>query len=208
VGPLPKPERRGTDREAPVRRDETATVTDERSDEIAVRAETPADAASIRTVVREAFGSDAEADLVDAIRRSPGWIPELSLVETVDGDVVGHVLVSHATLVTPTGDRRDVAMLSPLAVAPRHHRRGIGAALVRAVTALADARGEPLVVLEGSPAYYARFGFEHAAPLGIVLPLPSWAPSEAGQVLRLAAYDPALTGSVEYPAAFDGVIEH
>ena len=64
------------------------------------------------------------------------------------------------------------------------------------------------MVLEGDPAYYARFGFEHAKPLGIELPLPDWAPSEAGQVALLDAYDaddPSLRGAAVYPAAFDGV---
>jgi hypothetical protein len=40
-------------------------------------------------------------------------------------------------------------------------------------------------------------------PLGLHINLPSWAPSEAGQVLRLHNYDPSLRGRVVYPAAFD-----
>ena len=30
-----------------------------------------------------------------------------------------------------------------------------------------------------------------------------WAPAEAGQILRLTNYDPALRGAVIYPPAFD-----
>ena len=82
---------------------------------------------------------------------------------------------------------------------------GIGAALVRSVTDLADRRGEPLVVLEGDPRYYSRFGFEPAATHGITLPLPDWAPTEAAQVLRLGHDDPRLRGTVVYPEAFDGL---
>ncbi|MSO78131.1 MAG: hypothetical protein EXQ79_00810 [Acidimicrobiia bacterium] len=77
----------------------------------------------------------------------------------------------------------------------------MGSALVRDVTARADARGERLVVLEGSPLYYPRFGFEPSAPLGIHITLPSWAPPEAAQVLRLAKYDPSIRGRVVYPPA-------
>ena len=68
--------------------------------------------------------------------------------------------------------------------------------------------GMDLVLLEGSPDYYGRLGFEPAARHGIEMPLPDWAPREAAQVRRLGAYDPAdptLRGSVVYPAAFDGV---
>ena len=78
---------------------------------------------------------------------------------------------------------------------------------MRAVTARADVRGEPLVVLEGSPLFYARLGFEHAAPHGIDITLPSWAPPEAAQVLRLRNYDASLRGRVVYPPAFDEVTE-
>jgi putative acetyltransferase len=128
-------------------------------------------------------------------------------VAELDGRVVGHVMVSGAALRNDSGDRT-ISMLSPLAVDPDHHGAGIGGALVRAVTAIADERGEPLVVLEGSPRYYARFGFVHSVPHGIELPLPDWAPAEAAQVLLLRAYDPhdpTLRGRVVYPAAFDGV---
>jgi hypothetical protein len=48
---------------------------------------------------------------------------------------------------------------------------------------------EPLIVLEGSPGYYSRFGIEYAVPFGITIELPDWAPPEAVQVLRLSRYD-------------------
>jgi putative acetyltransferase len=105
----------------------------------------------------------------------------------------------------PRGTSHRVALLSPLAVDPAHQRDGIGGALVREVCARADAAGDPLVVLEGSPAYYPRFGFVDARTHGITLPLPDWAPPEAGQVLPLTADDPAITGRVVYPPPFEGV---
>jgi putative acetyltransferase len=174
---------------------------------LVVRPERAGDHDAIRQVVAAAFGSAAEADLVERIRASSEYVPELALVAELDGRVVGHVMVSGAALRNDSGDRT-ISMLSPLAVDPDHHGAGIGGALVRAVTAIADERGEPLVVLEGSPRYYARFGFVHSVPHGIELPLPDWAPAEAAQVLLLRAYDPhdlTLRGRVVYPAAFDGV---
>ena len=74
---------------------------------------------------------------------------------------------------------------------------------MRAVIAAAEERGEPLVVLQGHPGYYPRFGFEWSVPLGITLDLPDWAPREAGQVLRLGSYDASIRGKVVYPSAFD-----
>ena len=172
-----------------------------------LRPEHPSDHDAIRRVVADAFGSDAEADLVDRIRVSPEYAPEMALVAELDGEIAGHVMISGATIRNDAGDT-PIVMLSPLAVAPREQRIGIGSALVRAAATRADQRGEPLVVLEGSPAYYARFGFEAAAAFGIELPLPDWAPAEAAQVLRLSSFDPhdhARRGRVIYPSAFDGL---
>lgn len=173
--------------------------------ELTVRPEEDRDWAVIAEVVTSAFGSPLEARLVEAIRRSDDYIPSLALVATLDGVVVGHVMVSGALLVDGAGSHR-IATLAPLAVAPSHHRRGIGGALVRAVVAGADALGEPLIVLEGSPSYYGRFGFEPAAICGIRINLPDWAPEEAAQVRKLGAYRSELRGLVTYSAAFADVI--
>lgn len=175
--------------------------------DVSIRAERPEDQRAIFAVVEAAFGSAIEARLVDLIRDSPNFVPELSLVAEVDGSIVGHVMVSHVAL--HDGDEQHrVCSLAPLAVAPEFHGRGVGGALVRAVAARVDERGEPLIVLEGSPAYYSRFGFESSVAHGIRITLPEWAPAEAAQVLRLRNDDPAIRGLVVYPPAFDVAAEH
>lgn len=172
-----------------------------------IRPEAPNDLDRIDEVVTAAFGSAAEAELVRRIRASPEFVPEMALVAEDEGEVVGHVMISGAVLRHDDGERR-IVMLSPLAVVPERQRQGIGGELIRAVVALADQRGEPLVVLEGSPDYYPRFGFQPASPHGITVPIPDWAPPDAAQVTLLAAYDPAdptLRGHVVYPPSFDGL---
>lgn len=175
-------------------------------DGVRYRAERSEDHRAISDVVAAAFGSHAEAELVGDIRASECFIAELSMVAETDERLVGHVMVSYATLLDQEGERR-IAMLSPLAVEPAFQRRGIGSALVRTVTANADALGEPLVILEGSPRFYGRLGFEHSLRYGIQITLPSWAPPEAAQVLRLSNYTPSVRGRVKYPVAFDRFIE-
>lgn len=172
-----------------------------------VRPETVADHPAIDVVVSAAFGGDVEVELVRRIRASDLYRPELALVAEIDGRIVGHVMVSGTTLAHDAGERT-IAMLSPLAVAPDVQRQGIGGALVRDVTDRAAAMGEPLVILEGGPRYYSRFGFVHSVTRGIHIDLPDWAPAEAAQVLLLPAYDPddpSLRGHVVYPPAFDGL---
>jgi putative acetyltransferase len=170
-----------------------------------IRRECVGDFEAIRRVVAAAFKSPVEAELVDRIRASPEYMPELALVAELDGEVVGHVMITGALIRNDVGDRA-IAMLSPLAVDPVHQRHGIGGDLVCAVVALADERGEPLVVLQGSAKFYSRFGFEYSTPRGIDMHLPHWAAPESAQVILLTAYDAAdasLKGMVVEPAAFD-----
>lgn len=170
-----------------------------------IRVERPDDVDAIATVVAAAFGSPFEAQMVADIRASGDFVPELSLVAEHDGEIVGHVLVSSVALHDGDNHHR-VPCLSPLAVVSTHERQGIGSALVRDVVARVDALGEPFVVLEGSPAYYGRLGFEYSVPFGVHITLPDWAPPEAAQISRLSHYDPAIRGLVVYPkAALDAI---
>jgi putative acetyltransferase len=170
--------------------------------DVLVRPEEPADREEVARVVATAFRSEAHARLVEALRASPGFVPSLSLVAVGDRRVVGHVMISLVALVGRDGSEQEVPCLSPLAVDPDAQRRGVGSALVLAVTGAAAAQGKQLVVLEGDPAYYGRFGFEPAAPHGIEIDLPSWAPPEAAQVLRLRTDGPLPAGRVVYPPPF------
>jgi putative acetyltransferase len=168
---------------------------------VTVRPEADADRDAIAAVNTAAFGQPDEARLVEAIRTSDRFVPELSLVAVADGRVVGHILVSYVDLIGD--DVRGVLQLAPMAVAPERQSQGIGGALVRAALAAADRLGELLVVVVGHPMYYPRFGFEPAERFGIEPPEPL--PAGVFMVAPLAAYDPAVRGRVRYPPAFDSV---
>ncbi len=176
---------------------------------ISFRLEQPSDHVAIRQVVAAAFGSEAEAGLVEAIRASEHYRPELALVAELEGDIIGHIMISGCTIAAEQG-RRPIVMLSPLAVAPEYQGKGVGGSLVRCALDRAEAGGEPLVILEGAPRYYGRFGFEAASEHGLTVHVPDWAPPEAGQVVLLSGYHQLddsqkgeLRGDVVYPEAFD-----
>ncbi len=129
---------------------------------IAIRVERPDDRARSLEIEREAFGSDEEAAIVVAVRDLDG---SFALV-AVDGDVVvGHVQMSRAWI----GDI-DVLSLGPIGVAPPRQGEGIGSALVRAALGAAGERGEHVVMLLGSPAFYGRFGFRPGSEWGLSNP--------------------------------------
>jgi len=161
-----------------------------------VRRERPGDVAAARDVQVAAFPTDTEARLLDELRRDEGWIPELSLVAEVDGEVVGHVVCTRGTI---GADRRPALGLGPIAVHPDHRHQGVGAALVHAVVAVAEARGEKLVALLGSTDWYPRFGFEPATAHGVEAPDPSW-----GEHFQVRVLDPSavVAGPFAYAEPF------
>jgi putative acetyltransferase len=175
---------------------------------LVIRAERPADIAAVRAVNVVAFSytgehREQEADLVDALRASPAFVPGLSLVATVDGEVVGHVLFSRIVIETTNGDVPALA-LAPLAVLRGQERLRIGARLVRAGLAEARLLGHSVVIVLGHPEYYRRLGFRPAAPLGIRAPWPGT--GDAFMVLELTpGVLDGVRGTVRYPPAFDAV---
>ena len=57
---------------------------------------------------------------------------------------------------------------------PGEQFRGVGTVLVHSLLAVAEAAGERLAALLGSPAYYRRFGFRTSTEVGVTAPDPAW----------------------------------
>ncbi len=168
-----------------------------------IRPEQPLDLDQIHDLHREAFGRPDEAELVDAIRSGPDFIPELSLVAAADdGSVLGHVVISRIGFEEEAfAMRGDVLSLAPLAVLPPHSGRGIASALTAQALAVADTREEPFVFVLGAPAFYHRFGFVAASNFGIVGPYSSAGP--AFQVRSRPEGPAPVAGTVFYPRMFE-----
>jgi putative acetyltransferase len=139
-----------------------------------IRVAADGDWAAILEVHRRAFGGDEVPVLVEKLRRGGYDVPTLSLVADLDGRVVGNVMNSWVSV---EGHPRRVLQLSPLGVLPEYQRQGFGSALVHAAIAGARELGEPLLLVEGNPRYYERFGFVRADELGLLSPpgTPDWA---------------------------------
>ena len=167
-----------------------------------IRVASEADWTAIPEVHRAAFGpreGDEVARIARELHDRPDLHePDLSFVAVEDERVVGHVMNTWSEI-----EDSDVRVLqfSPLGVLPEYQRRGHGAALVRASLEAVRARGEPVLVLEGDPKYYGRFGFVRADEFGLLPPpeaLADWA-------FQVAVLDPEATlprGRVVYSEPF------
>lgn len=159
------------------------------------RAETDADIPTIREINSAAFETTDEADLVDALRADPHWIPELSIVTTDgSGAVIGHALLTRCHI----GETAALC-LAPCAVLPQYQRTGAGSAAIHTGLDRAREMGEKYVVVLGHPDYYPRFGFGLASKHGIRLSVE--VPEDALMALSLDG-SPLPGGQVRYAAPF------
>ena len=124
----------------------------------------------------------------------------LSLVATEAETVVGHVMFTQSLLDAPAR-LVPVQVLSPLGVLPERQRMGIGSMLITKGLEILNARGVPLVFLEGSPGYYSRFGFVAARELALRRPSLR-IPDEGFQVKVLGGYESWMTGTLVYSQTF------
>jgi putative acetyltransferase len=158
-----------------------------------VRRELPGDHEAVRALFTAVYASG----LLDALRHSDTWLPELSFVALgIDGEVVGHVAGTRGLV----GGAPAVALVPP-SIEPDQRGRGVGQALMHAVIGAAEALGEPVVGLVAfPPEFYQRLGFRPAADFAIIAPVDEWQPSLF--VRPLTAYDDSVRGTFAFPDPF------
>nr|WP_086940453.1 N-acetyltransferase [Thaumasiovibrio occultus] len=163
-----------------------------------IRTEAPADIMRIDRLLKQAFETDAEAQLVMTLRENSETT--LSLVATDDdGEVMGHIFFSPVTV---AGEERGWQGLGPLAVHPDHRQQGIAKALIAEGFEILAELGYPVVVVLGDPQNYRSSGFVTAAAHQLDCRWP--VPEELFMVRELLPDSLCqLSGRVEYSAAFN-----
>lgn len=111
----------------------------------------------------EPTSDNQEHTLVEELMRSDSYIPELTLVATIDNKIVGHVMYSKIKI-----DAYDGFAMAPLSVHPDYQKQGIGTALLHYTLSMIPL-SIPVVIL-GHPSYYNKFGFVKASTYNIKAP--------------------------------------
>ena len=173
---------------------------------ITIRPEEHKDYKSIVSLILRSFregtdysdGSDIIA-LVEEIRDSQYYIPELSFVAELDGEIVGHFLFSHFPLsLAPTGGYREdgkseIVMLAPVSVHADHFRQGIGSTMIRMGIEKVKEMGYKGITVEGNFNFYNKVGFKTSSEFGIY-PTSGWPMDEPRCMMCQETYKGSLGG--------------
>jgi len=130
-----------------------------------IREATESDLDRVLSIVRQAFGSELEAQLVSDLLVDDSANPHLSLLAFLDERAVGHILFTAARL--EGNSSAGLSILAPLSVIPEAQGTGIGSRLTGHGLELLAKSGTDLVFVLGYPDYYRRFGFKPAGPQGL-----------------------------------------
>lgn len=143
-------------------------------------------------------GTDIIA-LVEEIRDSKYYIPELSFVAELDNKVVGHFIFSHFPL-SPTGEgghkcdgKSDIVMLAPVSVHADYFRRGIGSTMIKAGIENVKEMGYKGITVEGNFNFYNKVGFRTSSEFGI-FPTSGYPLTEPRCMMCRETYDGSLNG--------------
>lgn len=173
--------------------------------EITIKQEEPKDFEAVFHLIEKAFETEEKSDhneqfLVERLRTSDAFIPELSMVAEVDNKIVGHILLTKLKIKNGQ-DEFDSLALAPVSVLPDYQCKGIGGMLIKEVHKKAKELGYQSVVLLGHKNYYPKFGYKRADNFGIELPFD--VPKENCMAIELIENGlNGVKGVVEYPKEF------
>ena len=172
--------------------------------QLLIRQETEADVRDVYEVNKLAFQQASEANLVNLLRKSHAFIPELSLVALIDNKVVGHILFTRIAIIDDNGTEHDSLALAPMAVLPQYQRQGIGGQLVAGGLQTAKELGHKSVIVVGHEHYYPKFGFQPAEKWNIKCPYD--VPANVFMGIELVENGlKNITGIVKYAKEFNEV---
>jgi len=172
---------------------------------IVIRQEKKEDFQKVSEVIQQAFQYEEMSDhreylLVDKLRKTDAYIPELSLVAAHNKEIVGHILLTKIKIASKNKSFGSLA-LAPVSVKPKYQNLGIGGQLITTAHKKATKLGFFSIVLLGHATYYPRFGYELAVKYEIELPFG--APEINCMVIALTINGlKGVHGKVEYDKVF------
>lgn len=94
------------------------------------------------------------------MRSHEDFIPELDFVMELDGEVMGSIMYTKASLTDEDGAKKEILTFGPVCILSKYQRRGYGKMLIEHSFQTALKLGYDAVVIFGSPANYVGCGFK------------------------------------------------
>ncbi|OYT16305.1 MAG: GNAT family N-acetyltransferase [Bacteroidetes bacterium 4572_77] len=174
--------------------------------QVQIKREKKKDFEEVDMLLKVAFERNSIAHLVQKLRESDAFIPELARVARINNQIIGVIHYSHIQIIKGKKIAHAISM-APLAVLPAYQNLGIGAELIRNSFAKAREKGFDSVIVMGHEEYYPRFGFKLASEYNITCPYD--VPNENFMALELfpnvlnkvsgrVKYDPLFTDLPTY----------
>lgn len=176
--------------------------------DLIIRPETPKDYKEIVSLVLRSFkegtgysdGTDVVA-LIEEIRVSKYYIPELSFVAEIDGIIVGHFLFSHFPLSqTAQGghiDNNEIVMLAPVSVHADYFHQHVGITMLTLGIEKVREAGFKGITVEGDFHFYNRIGFKTSSEYNIY-PTSGWPMDEPRCMMCQETFDGSLKETKGY----------
>lgn len=172
--------------------------------DITIRPETSKDYKEIISLILRSFregteysdGSDIIA-LIEEIRMSEYYIPQLSFVAELDGKIVGHFLFSAFPLSeTPQGEHINdgsIVMLAPVSVHADYFHQHIGITMLKLGIEEVKKKGYKGITVEGDNRFYNRVGFKTSSEYGIY-PTSGFPMQQPQCMMCMETYEGSLDG--------------
>ena len=173
--------------------------------DLIIRKENPEDFKAVFKLIEKAFENERMSDhkeqfLVERLRKSNAFVPQLSMVAETEKQIVGHILLTKLKIKNEYNEFESLA-LAPISVLPEYQRNGIGGMLIKEAHEKAKELGFQSVVLVGHEKYYLKFGYKQADLFGIKLPFE--VPKENCMAIELTENGlENVSGMVKYPKEF------
>ena len=158
-----------------------------------IRSEREEDRETVERITREAFYNlyipgCVEHYLVHVMRDHQDFIPALSFVCELDGEVIGSIMYTKAWIADDSGFEKEIVTFGPVSIAPDHQRQGYGSRLIAHSLAAATALGYDAAVIFGIPSNYVGLGFVSSRKFSVSLPDGKYPAAMLAKELRPCAF--------------------
>ena len=173
---------------------------------VIIRQENQTDFPLVFNLIKASFENEIHTDhqeqyLVERLRKSVDFIPELSLVAENQGNIVGYILLSKIKILSQINNPKGSLALAPVAVLPQYQNQGIGGRLIATAHEKAKNLGFDSVIVLGHESFYPKFGYVTAENFNIKSPFD--VPSKNFMAIELVHESlKSVEGIVEYPKEF------